>query len=94
MVPMTTTPTLKAWTQKPHSNVIPRPNVASQRMMPVHVNDHATAVAASVVAAVRGPRRVSPAIAKESHRGDPAEQGALMMDIRWIGPCAVTRFPW
>jgi hypothetical protein len=75
MVPMTTTPTLKAWTQKPHSNVIPRPNVASQRMMPVHVNDHATAVAASVVAAVRGPRRVSPSDRKGKPPWRPRRTG-------------------
>jgi hypothetical protein len=27
MIPTTTMPTLKAWTQKPHSRVIPSPNV-------------------------------------------------------------------
>jgi hypothetical protein len=66
-VPITTTLTLKAWSQKPHSSVIPSPpNVASRIMRPVHVNDHATTVAASMDAAVRGLRLVTPAIARNA----------------------------
>ena len=68
---MTTTTTLKAWIQKPHSSVIPSPNVASRIMRPVHVNDHATTVAASMVAAVRGPLRVTPAIASNATVATP-----------------------
>jgi hypothetical protein len=71
MVPMATTPTLTAWTQKPHSSVTSSPNVMSRIMRPVHVNDHATTVAASMVAAVRGRLRVTPAIASSATVATP-----------------------
>lgn len=74
MVPMATTPTLTAWTQKPHSSVTPSPNVMSRIMRPVHVNDHATTVAASMVAAVWGPPPRHARDREQRHRGDPAEQ--------------------
>jgi hypothetical protein len=51
--------------------VIPSPNVASRIMRPVHVNDHATTVAASMDAAVRGPLLVTPAIARNATVATP-----------------------
>jgi hypothetical protein len=40
-------------------------------MIPVHVNDHATTVAPSMVAAVWGPLRVTPAIARNATVATP-----------------------
>jgi hypothetical protein len=88
MVPMATTPTLTAWTQKPHSSVIPSSNAASRIMMPVHVNDHATTVAASMVAGGAGSPPRHARDREESHRGDPAEQEQERAEVPTNGVAA------
>jgi hypothetical protein len=50
---------------------MPSPNAAWRIMMPVHVNDHATTVAASTAPAALGPLRVTPAIDRKATVATP-----------------------
>src|SRR4029450_4228114 len=81
MVPMTTTPMLEAWTQKPHSNEIPPPNVASRIISPIHVSDQAATAAAMLAALGRRPpgRAASPCALSPAARG---RRGPVPLDRR------------
>ena len=68
---MTTTPMLEAWTQKPHSNEIPPPNVASRIISPIHVSDQAATAAATLAALGRSPPRLTPMIAITATEATP-----------------------